>query len=241
MAQLCYTIPCIALRHTMYCFLKTRSTDSSEMAQSEPSSVIDCPSSRDSRSRTILIVDDSNSVRGSVRAVLESQAGWEVCGEATNGVDAIEKARELKPNLIILDVAMPQMNGLEAASVLRRTMPQVRIVLLTMYGDVLGPSPNSSLGCDAVISKPDGIARLVPCVQVLLECIESEEPAPAAEPLFEQDFGGTCRAHGCPNNANYQAHWSNVTKLVCDHHKKLVQKKHWSEVAHLFGMTPFSN
>ncbi len=56
--------------------------------------VVDRPSSRDSRSRTILIVDDSDTVRGSVRAVLESQTGWQVCGEATDGVDAIEKARK---------------------------------------------------------------------------------------------------------------------------------------------------
>ncbi len=56
--------------------------------------VVDRPSSRDSRSRTILIVDDSDTVRGSVRAVLESQTGWQVCGEATDSVDAIEKARK---------------------------------------------------------------------------------------------------------------------------------------------------
>jgi len=212
-----------------------------KMTQSEQSSVLHCPSSRDSRSRTILIVDDSDSVRDSVRAVLESQAGWQVCGEATDGVDAVEKARELKPNLVILDVAMPRMNGLEAASVLRRTMPQVRIVLLTMYGDVFGPSPNSSLGCDAVISKTHSMDRLVPCIQVLLECVENDKPASAAEPLFEPDFGGICRAHGCRNNAKFLAEWSNVTKLVCDHHRKLVEKKPWSEVARLFGRTPFCN
>src|SRR5260370_28334496 len=58
------------------------------------SGVVDRPSSRDSRSRTILIVDDSDTVRGSVPAVLESQTGWQVCGEATDGVDAIRKARK---------------------------------------------------------------------------------------------------------------------------------------------------
>jgi hypothetical protein len=62
--------------------------------QSEQSLVVDRPSARDSRSRTILIVDDSDTVRGSVRAVLERQTGWQVCGEATDGVDAIEKARK---------------------------------------------------------------------------------------------------------------------------------------------------
>jgi DNA-binding NarL/FixJ family response regulator len=102
------------------------------MAPSEQSAVLDGPSPTDSRSRTILIVDESDSVRGSIRAVLESQTGWQVCGEATDGVDAIEKARKLKPDLIILDVAMPRMNRLEAASILRRTTPHVRTILFTI-------------------------------------------------------------------------------------------------------------
>ena len=71
-----------------------RSTDFNEVSQSEQSVVVDRPSSRDSRSRTILIVDDSDTVRGNVRAVLEGQTGWQVCGEATDGVDAIEKPRK---------------------------------------------------------------------------------------------------------------------------------------------------
>ena len=111
-----------------------------------------------------------------------------------------------------------------------------------MYGDVLGPSPNSTLDFDAVISKAEGIGKLVPCVQTLLECIENNEPEPVAEPSFEPDFvEGICRAWRCPNNAKFRAEWSNVTKLVCDRHKKLMEKKRWSEVAHLFGSTPFSD
>jgi DNA-binding NarL/FixJ family response regulator len=195
----------------------------------------------DSRSKTILIVDDSESVRRSVRAVLESQPEWRVCGEAVDGLDAIDKARELRPDLIILDVAMPRMNGLEAASVLRRTMPHLRILLFTMHGDVLGPSPNSTLGFDAALSKPEGIGKLVPCIQTLMGSSEQEVPEPVEKPSFEPDYGGPCRARHCTNSAKFQAEWKHVTKLVCDQHKKLVEKKPWSEVAHLFGRTPFSD
>jgi CheY-like chemotaxis protein len=209
------------------------------MDQSERSSALDC--FRVSRSKTILVADDNESVRAVMRSILVSETAFEVCGEAIDGVDAIDKAGKLRPDLIILDVAMPRMNGLQAASILRGMMPHARIVLFTMYGDVFGPSPNSTFGVDAVISKLEGMDKLVPCVQNLLQTMETDELGPSAEPRFEPGIAGICRVQGCPNNAKYCAEWSNVTKLVCDHHKKLVERKHWSEVAHLFGRTPFTN
>jgi DNA-binding NarL/FixJ family response regulator len=80
--------------------------------------------------KCILIADDSQTIRTVLRTFLESREGFEVCGEAVDGVDAIEKAKELRPNLIILDLAMPRMNGAAAASVLKRMMPKVPIILL---------------------------------------------------------------------------------------------------------------
>jgi DNA-binding NarL/FixJ family response regulator len=118
--------------------------------------------------KCILIADDSAIVRAIIREFLESQAGFEVCGEAINGVDVIEKAKELKPDLIILDLAMPRMNGAEAASVLKSMMPDVPIILLTMYEDVMVKSPASAFGVDLVLSKPDGIGQIMAHVQHLL-------------------------------------------------------------------------
>src|SRR5258706_9940851 len=80
----------------------------------------------------ILVIDDGESVRDVIWIFLEP-AGFEVCGEAADGVQAIEQAKKLKPDLIVLDLAMPRMNGAEAASVLSTTMPSVPIVLLTLY------------------------------------------------------------------------------------------------------------
>jgi DNA-binding NarL/FixJ family response regulator len=74
----------------------------------------------------------------SVGFFLESQLDLEVCGKAVDGIDAIEKARALKPDLVVLDLAMPRMNGLEAASQLKAMMPQLPIVLFTIYDDVGG-------------------------------------------------------------------------------------------------------
>jgi two-component system response regulator YesN len=92
-----------------------------------------------------------------------------MCGEAIDGNDAIEKARDLKPSLIILDLAMPQMNGAELVSVLKAILPDVRIILFTMHSEVLGcTSILSAMGFDAVLYKLDGLIRLEECVQNLL-------------------------------------------------------------------------
>ena len=85
----------------------------------------------------ILIADDSGIFRKAVRAYL-TQRNFDVCGEAIDGNDVVKKATELQPALIILDIRMPEMNGVEVASVLKGRMPNVRIVLLTMYDEVMG-------------------------------------------------------------------------------------------------------
>lgn len=118
-------------------------------------------------SKSILVADDSETVRKVIRVFLETQIDLEVCGEAANGFDAIERAKELKPDLIVLDLSMPEMNGIEAASVLKRFMPDVPIVLFTLYGEKLGHAAASAVGVDAVVSKPEGGWKLVECVRTL--------------------------------------------------------------------------
>lgn len=120
-------------------------------------------------SKHILLVDDSDMCRRVTRLFLESQPDLEVCGEAVDGVDAIEKAKQLKPDLILLDLAMPRMNGVEAASVLKSMMPRMPIVMFTLYKELLGNSLTSKIGIDAVLSKPDGGWKLVECVRSLLQ------------------------------------------------------------------------
>jgi two-component system, chemotaxis family, chemotaxis protein CheY len=120
-------------------------------------------------SKSILVVDDSDITRKITRLFLEIQIGFEVCGEAVDGTDAIEKAKELKPDLILLDLAMPRMNGIEAASVIKGMMPHVSIVLFTMYKETVGNALASAVGIDAVFSKPDGGWKLLECVRTLLQ------------------------------------------------------------------------
>lgn len=118
--------------------------------------------------RRILVTDDGDSVRDIIRIFLERD-GFDVCGEAADGVEAIEQAKRLKPDLIVLDLAMPRMNGAEAATILSRTMPEVPIVLLTLYQNVLGTALASAVGVKAILDKTDGMDKLVACVRSLLQ------------------------------------------------------------------------
>jgi two-component system, OmpR family, alkaline phosphatase synthesis response regulator PhoP len=118
-------------------------------------------------SKRILIADDSDTSRG-VLAKFFAQRDFDVC-EAFDGEDTIEKARKFKPDLILLDVAMPHTNGIVAASVLKEMLPNVRIVLFTMYTEAIARAfPDEGLAVDAVISKGDSMGKLEECVQSLL-------------------------------------------------------------------------
>ncbi len=126
------------------------------------------PKSQVPKVRTILLVDDSDFERVIIRSALEGLTNFQVCGEASNGVEGIEKAIALRPDLVVMDLAMPLMNGLEAATVLKNTLPRVPIVLPTLYADQIHGPRSSAFGVTAVLSKFDGIAPLLRCVQSLL-------------------------------------------------------------------------
>jgi DNA-binding NarL/FixJ family response regulator len=116
----------------------------------------------------ILLVDDSPLVRRTLRKIFE-RAGWEVCGEAANGREAIEKAEQLQPHVIVLDLAMPEMNGLEAARRLKKMIPGVHLILLTMHGNVIRSDEANSAGISAVFSKTDAITALLDKAQSLVD------------------------------------------------------------------------
>ena len=117
--------------------------------------------------KTVLIADDSASMRLSVRMLLESRHKQLVVREAVDGVDAIEKAKKSKPDLILLDLAMPRLNGAEAATVLKSDMPETPVILFTLHTDLHADSICAAIGVDFV-SKVDGIAKLLERVDALL-------------------------------------------------------------------------
>jgi anti-anti-sigma factor len=113
--------------------------------------------------KRILVVDDSDAVREIVCKFLE-RSGYLVCGEAANGAEAITKARQSKPDLIVMDLVMPGINGIEATSMIRSMMPGVPIIVFTMY-EALAKSMTSRLAINTVVSKPDGVSELLESIR----------------------------------------------------------------------------
>jgi DNA-binding NarL/FixJ family response regulator len=120
--------------------------------------------------KRILVVDDNAPIRGLVREFIESRPGFEICGEATDGVEGIEKGRELKPDLIVLDFLMPRINGLQAALILHEIVPHSPIILLTFYKDTVPVDLAQAAGVASILSKTDQLASLADEVQRLTDC-----------------------------------------------------------------------
>jgi len=81
----------------------------------------------------ILVVDDNSAVRRYLRGVLEQQEGWQVCDEARNGQEAVERFRQIRPDVVVLDFQMPGMNGLDAARIIHQISPATPILMITLY------------------------------------------------------------------------------------------------------------
>jgi two-component system chemotaxis response regulator CheY len=143
-------------------------------------------------SAQILIVDDSPVLRSSIRSSIEQNTDWQVCGEAENGQVAIEKTRELHPDLIILDLAMPIMNGLDAARQIAGFDPGVDIVLFTMHGSRELSKYAELIGIKQVLSKSSGgIDQLLSTVRVLLDQKHSSLPPPSPSDVQDDPDGRT--------------------------------------------------
>ena len=124
--------------------------------------------------KRVLLVDDNSVVRSLVRQLFELQPDFEISGEAENGRDAIEKAEKLKPDLIILDLVMPVMTGLDAAPLLKQLLPDTLIILFTQQEGSEVERLARAAGIDAVVSKSQAASELVLKAQALLASTEQE-------------------------------------------------------------------
>lgn len=100
-----------------------------------------------------MIVDDHEIVRSGLRRLVEARSGWEVCGEAGNGEEAIEKALALKPDLILMDISMPVMSGIEATHQIHRRSPATKIVIVSLHDNEVIAAQAKHAGADAYIVK----------------------------------------------------------------------------------------
>jgi len=110
--------------------------------------------------KSVLIVDDNAFIRHALCELFE-EADFEVSGEAENGREAIKKAPELRPDLIVLDLLMPVMNGLDAARVLKRLMPTVPLIMYSAFGDKFAKRQAQLIGISEVVSKSEHSSALI--------------------------------------------------------------------------------
>ncbi|HEV2402015.1 MAG TPA: response regulator transcription factor [Candidatus Sulfotelmatobacter sp.] len=110
---------------------------------------------------TILIVDDSADWRAQAREILQDHGQWHIVGEACDGLQAIRKAEELDPDLVLLDIGMPVMNGLEAAAQIRQTSPRSKIVFVTQENDPEIISAALAAGASGYVRKTHAGHRLL--------------------------------------------------------------------------------
>lgn len=120
------------------------------------------------RQARILVADDHELVRTGLRRLLEEHPGWEVCGEAGDGRQAIEKARMLKPDVVLMDISMPQLNGIEATRRIRRELPGTEVCILSVHDSELLVRQAVAAGARACLLKTDSGPDLLFAVEALL-------------------------------------------------------------------------
>ena len=116
----------------------------------------------------ILVADDHEIVRHGMRRLLETQPGWEVCAEASSGREAVAKARQLKPDVAVLDFGMPELNGAEATRQILRESPRTEVMILTMHDSEQLVREVLQAGARGYVLKSDASRDLVAAVQALL-------------------------------------------------------------------------
>jgi DNA-binding NarL/FixJ family response regulator len=115
----------------------------------------------------ILVVDDHAVVRRGVRSLLESREGWDVCGEATTGRDAVEQSRRLRPDVVVMDLSLPELNGLDATRQILKDAPETEVLVLTMHQSEELARDVLQAGARGYVLKSDADENLIAAVESL--------------------------------------------------------------------------
>lgn len=159
---------------------------------------------------SILIADDHEVVRRGIRALLEARSEWKVCGEAVTGLEAVEKAGELRPDLVLLDLSMPDVGGLEAIPKIRDACPAAKIIVFTMHDSGEMASRVLAAGASGLVLKSDADRDLVRAIQ----SVEAGKPflSPAVTSLIIGHLTRTSESE--PSPADLSPRELEVLKLL---------------------------
>ena len=136
----------------------------------------------------VLIVDDHAVIRRGVQGILSTYPEWDLCGEADNGQDAIRLAGELAPEVVIMDVSMPGMNGLEATRIIHDVLPETKVLLLTLHSSSEFVRSAFRAGARGYVLKSDAENELVRALNVVIGEGTYVSPAIDARALKESIF-----------------------------------------------------
>ena len=127
----------------------------------------------------VLIVDDYDPVRRGIRLLLSSVASISICGEAIDGVEAIEKAQELHPDLILMDVTMPRMDGVEATRIIKQALPGTRVLVVSQHDPAIAQQEAAEIDADGFVAKSELSQQLIPAIGNLF-AKRGLEPGPSS-------------------------------------------------------------
>ncbi len=157
----------------------------------------------------ILIVDDNEAVRNSLRLLLSSRPEWKICGEAVDGIDAIDKARALRPDVVLMDISMPRMNGLEATRVLRKELPEAKIVIVSQNDSAVVQPQVREVDAAAYVVKSNMIRDLFQTLETFVGGNGSEQ-APDA-PKRDSSNPGWLAGGGTLGQLIREHNWSRTS------------------------------
>lgn len=150
------------------------------------------------RPLSILVADDHEVVRRGIRSLLEARPEWKVCGEASTGQEAIDRAGKLRPALVLLDLTMPDLDGLDAIPHIRRVSPETKILVLTMHDSGEMATRVLAAGASGLVLKSDAARDLVRAVQAIVR----GQPflSPAVTKLILGQFAKTSQPRPSPRD-----------------------------------------